>query len=327
MSIGESLGAEMGVPGADAIAGLVPDWASFRLRVEGDALVMDGATPHVDGAPGADENRASGVASWAPPTSFVLAAGNDYGEALLETVGLFRDDPGLAEVFTQIDQVTGMLGGLDSAVGWIGDAGVVVNDGGEAVEGGIVIIPTDGAAAERVVTTLGSFATLGGAQAGITTRQEDHNGTTITIVDLGDLSGLLGMAGALGGAPVPADPGAVPDAEVEIAYAATDDVVVIGSGSSFVKHVLDAGAGQSLADESRYRELVGRVGSEHTSVVFVDLAGARGLIEELLPMASAEERAEYEESIKPFLTPLDAFVAANVRSGELDVQHSVITVK
>ena len=94
-----------------------------------------------------------------------------------------------------------------------------------------------------------------------------------------------------------------------------------------MRHVLDAGAGQSLADDARYTGLVDRVGADHTAVSYVDIAAVRGLLETHLTDATAAERAEYEESIKPFLTPFDAFAAASVTGGDTDGQHAVITVK
>ena len=316
-------------PISDAMLALVPEWASFRLRVEGDALVMDGAMPNVPGAPGPDDNHANGVASWAPPSTLVLAAGNDYGATLLETIALYRADPNLAEVFTSIDQAAGIVGGLDAALGWMGDTGLVIAQGASAPEGGIVSIPTDPAAARQLLTTLRSFATLGGAQMGVTIRDEDYNGTTITIIDLGSAQDLMGMAGALGGTMMPGDPSTmpIPAGNVEIAFVATDGVVVVGSSPAFVKSVLDAGAGASLADDTRFSALVARVGAAHTGVSFVDIAAIRGIVEGFLTEATAQERAEYEESIKPFLVPFDAFVAAGVAGDDLDTQHAVITVK
>jgi hypothetical protein len=47
----------------------------------------------------------------------------------------------------------------------------------------------------------------------------------------------------------------------------------------------------------------------------------------LLWAPTAEERAEYEESVKPFLTPFDAFVGAGVTEDGLDQQHTIVTVK
>jgi hypothetical protein len=322
----------------DAMLALMPDWAAFRLRVEGDALVMDGVMPHVAAAPGPANNRTNGVAAFAPPSTIALSAGNDYGATLQETLAIYRQDPALTEVFKSVDQAAGMLGGLDGSVGWMGDTGIVIARNGESVEGGIVSIPVNAPAGRQLLTTLRSFATLGGAQYGITVREEQHAGTTITIIDLGTAEDLAALAallggsaaggdGSFGGLPVPGDATDLPDGHIEISYAATDGVVVIGSSPDFVKHVLDAGAGQSLADDARFSGLLGRVGATHTGVSYVDITAARGLIEGLLSKATEKERAEYEESVKPFLTPFDAFIATMVTGNDLEQQHALITVK
>jgi hypothetical protein len=324
MALAEDAG--HGAPMNDALLALVPDWTAGRLRVEGDALVMDSLAPHVDATPGPDSNRANGVAAYAPASTILLAAGNDAGASALEAIALYRQDPTLAEMFTEVDQAAGVLGGLDAALGWMGDTGVVVARAGDGVEGGLVSVPADAEAAERLLTTVRSFIGLAGGQMGFELREEPYAGTTITIVDLGSAADLAGMAGGMGGVPIPTEPGMLPEGNVELAYAATDGVVVIGSSPDFVKHVLDAGAGSSLADDARYQGLVGRVGAEHTGITFVDVAAIRGLVEGLLTDASPEERAEYEESIKPFLTPFDALVAAGQTGEDLERQHLIVTV-
>jgi hypothetical protein len=315
-------------PLSDALVDLVPDWAAFRLRVESDALVMDSVTPHVEAAPGPADNSANAVAAFAPPSTIVFTAGNAYGATLTETIALYRKDPALTEAFKSIDQAAGMLGGLEASIGWMGDTGLIVARNGDSIEGGIVSIPADAAAGARLLTTLRSFATLAGAQYGISVRDEDHAGTTITIIDLGTAKDLAALAGTLGGVPF-ADDSTVdlPGGHIEISYAATDGVVVLGSSPDFVGHVLDAGAGQSLADDARYTALVGRVGATHTAVTFVDVAAVRGLVEGLLSKATPKERAEYEESVKPFLAPFDAFVTASVTGPDLEQQHAIVTVK
>ena len=99
--------------------------------------------------------------------------------------------------------------------------------------GGLIVEPTDAEAARQLFTALRTFITLGGDQVGATVRDEDYNGTTITIVEPRPRCKLSGMAGGSAGAlPLPVD-------KVEIAYAVTDDIVVIGSGPAFVKSVLD----------------------------------------------------------------------------------------
>jgi hypothetical protein len=298
------------------------------VRVEGDALEFDAISPHQDGRPGPDENRANGVASFAPPSTIALVAANDLGETLNEWTTLFRSDPALADAFKEIDQAAGILGGLDKLLGWLGDSGVVVAANGADVEGGIVAVPADPAAAKQLFTTLRSFLALGGSQAGITVTDETYNGQTITVVDLGSLRDLAGLAGALGGAAVPADPSSLPDDPIRLAYVVTDEVVAIGSSPDFIKRVLDAGAGASLADDARFKGLVDRVGAQHSGLTFLDVAALRGHVEAMMAStASAAERAEYEESVKPFLTPFDALLAANAVADGLDQQHTVVTVK
>jgi hypothetical protein len=301
---------------------------AFRLRVEGDAVVMDSAAPAVEGGPGPDSDHANAVAAWAPPTTIGLAAGNDVGATLQETLDQFTAQPGMEDVADQIQEATGILGGVDGIVGWMGDTGVIVLADGENPAGGLVSVPTDPEAASRFFTTIRSFLTLGGGELGVTVTDEDHNGTTITVVDLGSLEDLAGAAGALGGGAVPAPaPGTVPSDPVKLAFAATDDVVVIATSADVVKAVLDAGPGPSLADDARYQAAVGRVGAEHTGVSYVDITAVRTLIESHLDEASAEERAEYEESIKPFLTPFDTFAAATTVGGDVNGNHAIVTVK
>ncbi len=312
----------------DSVLALVPDWTAFGLRVEGDALVMDGAMPHGDAVPGPDSNHANAVAEHAPAATIMLAARNDVGATIEETLDLLRSEPAFADVVAGLDQVSGVLGGPEAAIGWMGDAGVVISQAADAVEGGLVVVPTDPDAARQLLTTVRSFVLLGGGE-GITIRDEEYAGTTITIVDLGSAQDLVGMAGALGGETLPTDPSSVPlpDGNIELAFAATDDVVVVGSGPGFVKSVLDAGQGSSLADEARYRDLVQRVGQDHTGIGFVDVAALRAIMEDSLASASGADRAEYEESVKPFLTPFDAVVAASVVGSDVDTQRVVITVK
>jgi hypothetical protein len=324
-SINEAGGSVPSLPAT--VTNLIPGWAAARIRVEGDALRLDGVVQHKEGAPGPDENRANAVAGFAPPSTIALVAGNDYGATLKETADLYEKDPALKDAYDQVNQLAGMLGGIDAIVGWMGDTGVVIDKHGDTVQGGIVSIPADAAQANQLLTSLRTFVQMAGPNSGITVTDETYNGQTITVVDLGDLRSLAGMAGALGGASVPASPSGIPDAKVKIAYVANAQVVAIGSSPDFIKAVIDAGAGSSLADDARFQDLLKRVDAKHTSLSFVDVAAVRGLIEGSMADAPAAKKAEYEESIKPFLTPFDALIATGVTGGSTDQTHSVITVK
>ena len=311
-------------PISEAMLAMIPDWMAMRMRVEGDALLLDSVFPHLEAA--AKDNHANGVAAYAPPSTVALLSGNDYGETLKKTFAIYRNEPQFADTFKQIDQAAGLFGGLDAAVGWMGDSGVVISKSGGTVEGGIISVPADPAAGKQLLTQLRSFVQLGGGQAGLTIRDEAYNGQTITIVDLGSFRDLAGMAGVLGGLSELPSTG-LPDGHAEIAYVATDQVVAIGSSPDFVKHVLDAGAGASLADDSRFQGLVGRVDAKHVALSFIDITSIRTLIEGAMSSAPAKERAEYEESVKPFLVPFDAIVATGAVGSDLDQSHYVVTVK
>jgi hypothetical protein len=308
-----------------SIAALLPEWTAMRVRVDGDAVRLDQVTQHKDGTPGPDENHVNGVAGFAPPSTIALASGNDYGATLLEWIALYRDEPTLKDAFMQIDQAAGMLGGLDAVLGWMGDSGIVVAKDGDGVEGGIVSIPADAVRGRQLLTTIRSFLQLSGGQGGVTVTDEDYNGQTITVLDLGDVGDLAGMAGALGGMPVA--PTGLPDARVKLAYVATDQVIAIGSSPEFIKHVLDAGAGASLADDGRFTGLLGRVDAEHSGVTFVDVTAIRGLLEGAMTGASADEKARYDLEVKPFLSPFDALIATGAVGSRTDQMHTVITVK
>jgi hypothetical protein len=275
--------------------------------------------------PGPDQNRANGVAAFAPPSTVALLAGNEYGRSLLDWIELYRSEPALADAYAQIDQAAGMLGGLEALLSWMGDTGVVIAPSGDSVEGGLVSVPADASGGRQLLTTIRSFLQLGGAQAGVTIRDEQYLGETITVIDLADLRDLAAMVGGMGS--LATDPSSLPEGRAQIAYVATDEVIAIGSSADFIKHVLDAGAGASLADDARFKALLGRVDGENTGVTFIDIAAIRGLAEGAMSGATDQKRAQYEESIKPFLTPFDALISTGAVSGELAETHTLITVK
>ena len=117
----------------------------------------------------------------------------------------------------------------------------------------------------------------------------------------------------------------LPTGHIEIAYAVTDDVVVIGSGPAFVKHVLDTTEATSLATDPQYKRLADRVGPG-TASAFVDLAAVRGLAEKAMA-GGGQSGSKYETDVKPFLIPFDALYASNSTSSDLNKSTVIITVK
>jgi hypothetical protein len=142
---------------------------------------------------------------------------------------------------------------------------------------------------------------------------EDYKGTPITVIDL---SGLAGLAGSMApGVDIPTD--------LKISYAVTADVVVLGYGTEFVKAVLDAPTGDSLAENARFKEALGRVGATNTGIVWVDVAAIRDLAEGLLP---ADAKATYEKDVKPYLDAFDYFISSTVPGTPYDSGSFVLHV-
>jgi hypothetical protein len=311
----------MGLPAAglersidDALLGLVPTWFASQMRFENDAIVSESSYPSVDFGFDA-KNKASTLAGHAPPSALFYAESHDIGAAQKAFLDKLRAIPELSSTFGQIDQSAGLIGGLDGLFGWWGDTAVVIGpDTAGSLSGGLLIAPTDAAAAKKTFETLRSFIVLGGGQAGIKLRDEKHGDATVTIIDFS-----AAMASS-GGVP--------PGVKAEIAYTVTDDIVVLGYGQSFVNAVLDAGPGPSLADDARFKGLLDRVGKENLGLTFVDVQGIRGLVEPLAKgLVKADEWAFYEKEILPYLSHLDALVSSARVDGDIDRLPMAFTVK
>jgi hypothetical protein len=297
----------------ETVLGMIPPWQATIARFENDAVVMSSVSPAW--AIGYDAtNRASDVLGHVPAKSIVYLDSHDVGPALTAVLAKFRALPEAKPVFDQFDQAMSLLGGFDSVFGWWGDTAFVVSPLDDGTIGaGLVIHPRDAAAADRLLTTLAGFVALGGGSAGITTRSEDHNGTKVTILDF---SAAPGMSTA--GLPAGYKP--------EFAWAANKDVVVIGYGGSFVNAVLDAGPGSSLADDPRFKGLLGRVGSDNLGLGFVDITAIRGLIEPLAQaQAPADAWAYYVKEIQPYMKPLDAVISSIHKDGANDRSTGALT--
>jgi hypothetical protein len=297
----------------ETILGLVPAWQAGTARFENDAIVSNTVSP--SWAIGYDaSNRASDVLGHAPAKSIVYLDSHDIGPALKAVLAKFRALPEAKQAFDQFDQALNLLGGFDAVLGWWGDTAFVVSPLDDGTIGaGVVIHPTDATAADRLFTTLNGFLALAGSSSGVATRTEDHNGTKITILDF---SAMPGMSSS----------GLPPGYKPEFAWAANKDVVVIGYASTFVKAVLDAGPGSSLADDARFKALLGRVGGDNLGMSFIDIAAIRGLVEPLVQSAApADAWAYYTREIQPYLKPLDAVISNVRRDGSSDRSIGVIT--
>ena len=293
---------------------LIPSWQAQVVRFENDAIVASTVSP--PWAIGFDgSNGPSDVLGHVPAKTFLYAEVHDVGPALTAILAKFRALDEAKAAFAQVDQALSLLGGGDSVYGWWGDTGLAVTtlpDG--TIGGGLVIHPRDAAVASRFFTTLDGFIALGGSSAGVTSRTEDHNGTKITILDLSAVPGMKN--GSL-------PPGYKP----EFAWASNADIAVMGYGSAFVKAVLDAGPGSSLADDARFKALLGRVGAENMGMSFLDVAAIRRLVEPLAQAtAPADQWTRYTTDVQPYLAPIDAVIGAVRKDGSVDRGSAAFTV-
>jgi hypothetical protein len=296
---------------APALKALLPPWIAVSLRAEADAVALDVALPH-RATMDVGDNRSSDVISHLPATAIVAIEGHDLAANWKKVLDAYRQTPSLQEPVKQLDTALAMLGGFDAVLGWMRDGAIVVTRDGSTIDCGVVISPTDAAAAQRLLTSLRSLVVLGGAQAGIKISDESYNGTTISTVDFGnlaDLAGLLGGPGQLA-------PTMPIEGHAQLAYVATDSLVVFGANSNFVKSVLDTKPDTSLASQTQFKSATDRAGSSNRGLTYVDLMTARELIENVIPDAAA--KAEYENEYKPYLSALKAFVVANREDGSLD---------
>jgi len=117
-----------------------------------------------------------------------------------------------------------------------------------------------------------------------------------------------------------------PGYRAELAYAVTDDVVVLGYGRDFVASVLDATPASSLASNDRFKSLLGRVSAENLGLSFVDLNGIRTVVEPIVKATGTEAWASYEKDIKPYLEHVDAIITSVRKDGSVDRSEAAVTV-
>jgi hypothetical protein len=304
---------------SDAMTKYLPKWESFWVRSEGDALVMAAALPKTAAQTGSTSNGTADVLKHVPSNAIVSVTTGDLGKGLLSAWSLYKSEPSMKTVTDQIEKAADLAGGIDAIVGWMGDTAIVVDRTDTSAEGGVIIVPTDAANARHLLTSLKSAIGLAGDQAGVTIREEDHGGVTITIVDAGDIAKLAGSMGQL-------PPGfQLPSGHIELAWAVTDQIVVVGSGPDFVKHVLDTTEATSLGANARYKALADRAGSG-SAAYFVDIAAIRAMSEGFAK-GIGTDLGTYDSDIKPFIAPFDALYVSASTDGDLVHSSFYLTVK
>jgi len=138
----------------DSLFKAVPDWGAFALRFQSNAIVLEADAPLAATPLGPTENRVSSLAEHIPSNAVVASITNDYGKTIKQALDLYRSEPSFKPVFDQIDKALGLVGGTDAAIGWVGDTAIVVTVPDGTPEGGLIVAPTDKAAAQHLFTSL-----------------------------------------------------------------------------------------------------------------------------------------------------------------------------
>ena len=116
----------------------------------------------------------------------------------------------------------------------------------------------------------------------------------------------------------------IPSGDVEIAYAVTDDVVVIGSGPAFVKHVLDTTRAPRSRRPTGYKTLAGQVGKGTGCHLRRHRRRSGRCSRRPMSVGDAASLTKYETDVKPYLHPFDALVASVDRPARPQQVHVFI---
>jgi hypothetical protein len=282
----------------------LPGWLAMRVRAESDHLVLDEALPTVKVAgvtPG--QNRVGTLAASLPSDTVAQYEVHDFGTMIKSGLTALEKTPG-GPTAAQVDDIAKYVGGVDKAIGWIGDTDAVVLSGKAGFSGGLVAQTNDPTASADLVTALKSLATLGGAQAGIALSSETYNGHTINLVKAAGLTG---------------------SDEYSIAFSLSDKLVIVGVGDSFVKSVLDTKSGSSLADQPAYQRALGMAGTSNVGQAYVDVTALRTGLEALA--AGSSGLAAYASDVKPFLEPIQSIALSQSLGSDVSTGRFVLVLK
>ena len=273
-------------------------------RFEQDGIVGRYVQPHPADAP-APATGASDLAARLPGSTIALLSGGNLGTGLKAGLDGLKACPATAPAADEVEKALAGAGGLEGLLGWAGTVAVVVTSNGSTPAGGIVIVPTDVAKASQALASLRNSWPWPADRLSPTVRDEPYGDGTITTFDFGGIGQLFGAVAGSSGVPgSSATPGLPVSGNAELSFSVQRGVAVIGVGPAFVKSVLDARPGASLADQPRYQAAAGRLGSSSRLNTFFDLAAIRSLAERSvgdLPSGAGS----YAADARPYLAPFD----------------------
>ena len=292
---------------------LLPGWIAMRVRAESDHLVLDEVVPVVAGMP-AQASKKSTLAGVLPGGTVAEYDLHDVGSQVNNALTRLEGQPG-GPTKAQVDAIAKYVGGVDKAVGWLGDADLALVHDANGFNGGIVAQTNDATASAGLFAELKNLASLAGSKAGVTIRTETYDGQTITVFEA-DLGGLT-----------PSSMGGSASAEkASIAVAQANGLVIVGiNGDAFVKAVLDTKPGSALADQAAYQRAIDLAGSSSAGQGYVDITAIRTAAESMA--AGSSDLKAYDSDAKPFLEPFQSLAWSQSNDGSQSTARVVLVLK
>jgi hypothetical protein len=315
------------VPDAAALKAL-PAWMIAGLRVVDDAVqveVLSASLPSnaLPSAPSAAPAASSAFAALLPSDAFGFVEIHGPGVVIQRGLAAVGTDPAQEAAVAQLEQALAAVGGLQNVVGWIDDLGIAAIPNGTSVGAVALLRGTDATATAGALAQIHNLLVLASAGTDITMHDADHNGVTITKVDLGNLDALLGAAG-LPATSLP--PGSLPTgARASFSLAADGDVLLIGVGDGTIERVLDTQGSSALAGTSTYGRAVGLAGTPNDVQAFVALDTILPWVEGNLLAGS--DLSTFQQDFEPYLTHLAGVGEATTTTSAGVRIRLVLTVK
>lgn len=308
---------------ADAFGSLFADQlmrGAMAVTAAGDRLSFDGRSDAPQGDFAA-ENAVRGLAGEVPADALYFSEAGNIGRTFGAVIGPMKESmSSVPEAAEQIDTLEAALGAeLEELVSWIGDGAMAIGYDGTEAYAGLVLVPLDRDAAERRLDQLASFAALAGSDpsSGVSVEESEIAGVPVTTIRWESPDAM-------------SDPMLAAPTAVSVQYAVTDDRVFVGLGESFVARTLELEAADALAAVPRYGDAIEELGgTSNAGVTWIDLAGVRDALEVAMgPMLGMiDPSSSYEAEVRPWLLPLDRFVAVSRIEDGVLVQRSALLVE
>ncbi|MET1233026.1 MAG: DUF3352 domain-containing protein [Candidatus Limnocylindrales bacterium] len=293
-------GALTSVPGLEAALESIPVSVAGALTVTDGTITATAQTVHPEGAVRVVDTPST-LAGLVPGTSLTYLEVHDVGTAVNTLLARVKTQPDIEMLGLPIESIESLLGAkLEDLFTWVGDTAVVGWTAGAQPAGAIVAEVTDATAADERVRQLQAFLQLADIGGSVTTSTSSHAGATITSVNVTE-------AGQ----------------DVTVSFTLSEGTFVLGLGEASVEAVLDVTPQTALAADPGYQATMAAAGpSTNAGSAYLDLRGIREAIEPVIP---ADERARYEQEVRPWLLPFDQLGSVTFQDGSATVGQTVIT--